>query len=174
MIQFLFDNLSVRLADDARPNDNNRKKGWLKNCCHLGSEHLSNHDAPSRMVFVPDSETYSLPSAPVKRDLTVKKSKTRTSIINVHLWGKDYDDTEAMLEALTLALDEETNSKYEFLTGRWLEEGDQGAVSLGRVLIQPFSLQTALYSRIRSFVTPVNIKIIGHIDTVPPLDPKFP
>jgi hypothetical protein len=87
----------------------------------VGPEHLKAHDAPPRVVWVPSRDRYGPPES---TGANPRSLRTRLAGCEVHVWGADYDATEALLNLVQAAIHYVTYGSYQ------LDQGDAGWLAL--------------------------------------------
>lgn len=131
----------------------------LVNVCPslLGEEHINAHAAPPRYVWVPAQRRY---GAARRTQGNPRANAEATQLVQVHIWGVDYDQVELLEAALVAALKlpEVLNGmNFELQAGEWLTAS---VVTKGRVLVIPLLVPMAVPSVI--------------LPTAPPADPLNP
>jgi hypothetical protein len=67
----------------------------------VGPEHLKTHDAPPRVIWVPSRDRYGPPES---TGADPRQLRTRLAGCEVHVWGRDYDATEGLLNLVQAAI----------------------------------------------------------------------
>lgn len=126
----------------------------------LGPEHLAAHASPPRIVVVPGRDRFSSPRHGRDAGGKVLPSvRTRTIGLDVHIWGIDYEDVEAMLDALILALDSLGRTSHEIVSGTWVDSQAAPWLQHGRayVLLCTFDAPIVREPGIQAPVSAVNL-----------------
>ncbi|MCS7069093.1 MAG: hypothetical protein N2313_04550 [Meiothermus ruber] len=106
---------------------------------YLGRQHLAQHDRPPRLVLVPVSERFIPPDRPQPQPGRVLW--TREVGLELHLWGQDYAQLEALLSETVTALTQSLGTSLRLESATWEPEGwDQ----LGTVIVLNFSVAAPL------------------------------
>lgn len=120
----------------------------------VGPENIPSHGSPPRIVWVPTSSSYEPPdrvggiSQPIH---------TRLARSQIHVWGKDYEETEALTDAVIRALyKNHGGADYELTAGDWLEPPSatiKGRLYLLDVAIRlPVCLEVSTTARVERFI----------------------
>lgn len=114
----------------------------------LGPEHVSEHNAPPRIVWVPTSTSY---EPPMRIGATETQIHTRLVRSEVHCWGKDYEEAEALSDAVIRAAYQVMGGPdYELGAGAWLETA---LTSNGRVYSFELGLRIAVTAEVAAAPT---------------------
>ena len=130
----------------------------------LGKKHLAANGAPPRMVVVPGTETFGPGRS--NRDAQgrpVKSIATRTIVLNVHVWGADIPQVEAMIAELVLALRGAAGS-CRIGTGVWLTQDEASWLVRGEAYQLPIEFDTPI-------TVPATFASLEGLDTVPGTTP---
>ncbi len=123
----------------------------------LGEEHINALAAPPRYVWVPAQRRY---GSARRTQGNPRANAEATQLVQVHIWGVDYDQVELLEAALVAALKlpEVLNGmNFELQAGDWLTAS---VVTKGRVLVIPI-------------LVPMRVADV-HLPTVAPADPLNP
>lgn len=119
----------------------------------IGPEHLSEHSSPPRIVLVPTSSSY---EAPDRIGGVEQAIHTRLARSQIACWGEDYEQAEALSNAVIRALYKVFGgANYELTNGGWLESKE--VTLLGRVytldiaIRLPVCLEESTTARITRF-----------------------
>lgn len=94
----------------------------------VGPEHVNEHNAPPRIVWVPAGTSYEPPMRIGGPEAQIHARLVRSE---VHCWGKDYEQAEALADAVVRAAYQVMGGpNYELGAGGWLEAA---LTSKGRV-----------------------------------------
>lgn len=101
----------------------------------LGRQHLAQHDSPPRLVLAPVLERFNPPDRPQPQP--GRMLWLRETVLELHLWGQDYAQVEALLSEAVTALQASLGTALRLENATWEPEGwDQ----LGVVLALTFSV----------------------------------
>lgn len=123
----------------------------------MGMTEVARHGEPPRIVWVPISAKHSGVDRPGGNPRPVRK---RSITVVAHIWGGDYDETEALLNALVLALHKTLSGSYQTDEEQWPTEvtamdGAQGALCLLR-----FTVDVGVYDVPRQKKTVESVEIV--------------
>ena len=105
----------------------------------VGRELVAGEDAPPRVVFAygPDDEFDAAWNARVAQAGVPRVLLTRRAAIEVFLWGEDYDQAEAMVNAMVAALYQVALGSMNVVGGSW---AGVGFVTAGRAYRLAFTI----------------------------------
>lgn len=84
----------------------------------LGPEHVNEHNAPPRIVWVPAATVYEPPMRIGGPEAQIHARLVRSE---VHCWGKDYEQAEALADAVVRAAYRVMGGPdYDLGAGEWL------------------------------------------------------
>jgi len=87
----------------------------------IGPEHLKAHDSPPRVIWVPSRDRYGPPES---TGANPRQLRTRLAGCEVHVWGRDYEATEELLNLLQAAIHYVAYGCYQ------LDQGEAGWLAL--------------------------------------------
>ncbi|AZF88284.1 hypothetical protein [Meiothermus phage MMP17] len=102
---------------------------------YLGRQHLAQHDAPPRLVLAPILERFNPPDRPQPQPGRVLWM--REVVLELHLWGQDHAQVEALLDEAVTALQASLGTALRLEDASWEPEGWD---KLGTVLVLSFSV----------------------------------
>lgn len=101
----------------------------------IGPDKIKYDESPPRVIWIPMNETFGPPRG-FGGDFITDPSPlwTRLSSVDVHIWGKDQDATEVLLNLLIAAVHRLAHGCYEVTRGNWMNV-DGASLTLGQVYI---------------------------------------
>ena len=113
----------------------------------LGEEYVHQESTPPRIVMVPRTGEWGPPSAsslptPGRAGAAsgvYKPIASRHVAIETHVWGEDYDHTEALMHALLVAAHDAAANVLEITSEEWVTTSELG--KLGREAVCMFIAQ---------------------------------
>jgi hypothetical protein len=105
----------------------------------VGRELVAGEDAPPRVVFAygPTDEFDAAWNARVAQAAVPRVLLTRRASVEAYLWGENYDQAEAMVNAMVAALYQVALGSMAIVGGAW---ADVGFVTAGRAYRLSFTL----------------------------------
>jgi hypothetical protein len=107
----------------------------------FGAKDLDVHASPPRIVWVPTSVQH---QAPEKRTTNPVAILTRRVQMVAHVWGADYDDTEAMVHNLLVRLRATAWGSIEMLGEEWIQPDN---IDHGHAALVTFALSLPVHKR---------------------------
>jgi hypothetical protein len=106
----------------------------------VGKEKVSNEDAAPRVIFAygPDDEFQGARATRVTGMANPRPLMTRVAKMQAHLWGRTYDETEAMINVLLGAIYATALGSMAILSGGWT---DPSYTAHGNAYVLTFSLE---------------------------------
>ncbi len=103
----------------------------------FGGEHIGEHGEPPRIIWVPRGGAF----GPVDHGgRNPKPLKTRNIRVFAHIWGKDYEATEDLLNRLAAAAHTVAGGSIDFGSEDWSQQNEQ-FLAHGRVVIVDFTFR---------------------------------
>lgn len=115
----------------------------------LGKEYLLTHAMPQRIVVVPTTEQFG-PSEGGGRDVTgraLSAIATRIVTLEVHLWGNDLAQAEAMLHEFVRYIHQDAGVSGTLGAGYWLGKDQAGWLTKGEVFVLPVQFKVPVLKK---------------------------
>ena len=85
-------------------------------CLEFGEERDAENDSPPRAVIFPTNDTFEAPWNPGGNQRPVKNVSTG---LEIHAFGRDYDETETLRDQIVLAIHASAYGAYVLQGGAW-------------------------------------------------------
>ena len=87
----------------------------------VGEKHVFENGAPPRLVWVPGRDSF----GPAEKGGTAPRQlRTRIARFDVHVWGADFEATEALVNDTIAAIYLMTRGSFELSEGEWVTAGE--------------------------------------------------
>ncbi len=119
----------------------------------LGRRELSAPASPPRVVWVPIAATV---EPPQKHDFPgrARSVLTRALSLEVHVWGVDVDQADAVLAGVIAAAHRRWSGRWAYLGERW--QSDPAVTDLGEEIVATIAFECAVLDRAKTFTTPTS------------------
>jgi hypothetical protein len=114
---------------------------------HFGAQHLHLHEDAPRVVWVPSEDTYASsvkPNSPDAPKNTPRALATNQSGVEVHLWGRTYEEAEELRDRVVTAVHRVAHGSYRLVRGRWDEAGETAESGIAYVLLLEMQVPVTL------------------------------
>jgi hypothetical protein len=136
-----------------------------------GGEHLGANNSPPRVVWVPTDDAYS--ASEIHGDSTYPLATSPRPLlqcdatVDVHLWGRDRDETEQIRDALVAALRRAAGAAFKVLRGFWPVQDAKALVQQGRVYVLTISFPIPILDVVQPLATVTTTTQDSALETVP-------